>query len=240
MNKIKAVWIITRSVWVTFQTSITVIIRSKFTNATRQHFDKYSRNWARKILNIVKVKYKTVNPHNFSLEPNKQYIIMCNHSSLYDIPITIVALPWSIRMMAKKELFRVPIWGYAMKKSEHISIDREDRKQAVKDLEFAKEKMQSGIIIWIAPEGTRSRTGELLPFKKGAFMLALQTGATIVPIGIRGTKDILPAKTLNFKLNQTVEVHIGQPIDASQYTIRTRAKLMQAIEDNLRIAAGLN
>jgi len=217
-----------------------VIFKSFSKKKNRKAFDQYSRQWAKKILNIVKVHYKTFNPHHVTFEPNKQYIIMINHTSLYDIPITLAALPGSIRMIAKKELFKVPIWGHAMKRAEYISIDRKDRKQAVKDLALAKEKMKNGIVIWVAPEGTRSHNGKLLPLKKGPFMLALQTGATIIPVGIRGAHNILPAKTLNFNTHQSVEVHIGEPIDASNYTIKTRAELMTAVENNIRTAAGLD
>ncbi len=154
---------------------------------------------------------------------------MSNHSSLYDIPITFVAVPGTIRMLTKKELFRVPVWGRGLEAGEFISIDRRDRRQAMQDLERAKEKMKSGVTVWIAPEGTRSRSGFIGPFKKGGFMLALQTGATIIPVGIRGARQVLPARTLRFHLGCRSEVHIGRPIDAALYDLSTRDELMEEV-----------
>jgi 1-acyl-sn-glycerol-3-phosphate acyltransferase len=141
-------------------------------------------------------------------------------------------------MLTKKELFRVPIWGRGLAAGEFVSIDRYDREQAFRDLAAARDKMASGIVLWVAPEGTRSRDGRLGSFKKGGFMLALETGATIVPIGIRGARDVLPAKTLRFELDREAEVRIGRPIDASTYTIATRDALMAEVERQLRDLTG--
>ncbi len=142
-------------------------------------------------------------------------------------------------MLTKKELFRVPIWGRGLTAGEFISIDRHNRRQAFRDLEEARKKMESGIILWVAPEGTRSRDGSLGAFKKGGFMLALQTGATIVPVGIRGAHDVLPARSLALRLGQEAEVHVGEPIDASVYSIEQRDHLMAAVEAQIRRLAAL-
>src|SRR5262249_4599437 len=139
----------------------------------------------------------------------------------------------------KKELMRVPIWGLAMKRADFIFVDRENRTQAMRDLVVAKEKMMTGIAIWMAPEGTRSKNGKLNVFKKGGFMLALETGAIILPVGIRGAEKILPAKTLKFTLNQQVEVHVGKPIDTRNYTVKTRNELIKAVRQNIAEAARL-
>ncbi len=159
---------------------------------------------------------------------------MSNHSSLYDIPLTLLAFAGSIRMLTKKELFRVPIWGRGLRAGEFISIDRHDREQALRDLDAARDKMSDGITLWVAPEGTRSRHGELGPFKKGGFMLALQTGATIIPLGIRGARDVLPAKSLTFCLDREAEIHVGRPIDARRSTIETGDALMAEVERQIR------
>jgi 1-acyl-sn-glycerol-3-phosphate acyltransferase len=161
---------------------------------------------------------------------------MSNHASHYDIPLTMATIPGSLRMLVKKELCRIPIWGRAMKASEYISIDRTDRHQAKKDLELAKQKMESGIILWMAPEGTRSRTGELQPFKKGGFLLAFQTDAIIIPMSIRGAFNVLPPKTLDFQLHQHVDIHFSQPIDTKNYSIRDRERLMKDVEQAIRQA----
>jgi 1-acyl-sn-glycerol-3-phosphate acyltransferase len=166
---------------------------------------------------------------------------MSNHESLYDIPLLFVALPGSMRMLTKKELFRVPIWGRGLAAGEFVSIDRSDHEQALKDLEAAREKMASGISLWIAPEGTRSRDGTLGEFKKGGIMLAIRTGATIVPVGIRGSRDILPPKTLfNVRLGCMPEVHVGNPIDARDYGVENRDVLLALVRDRISMLAGIN
>ena len=93
--------------------------------------------------------------------------------------------------------------------------------------ETAKTLMKDGVMLWIAPEGTRSSNGKLGPFKKGAFITAIQAQAIIIPIGIRGAHEVLPARTFRYGTHQKVEVHIGAPIDASLYTIETRDELIQ-------------
>ena len=165
------------------------------------------------------------------LDLSKPYLFMSNHQSLYDIPILFTALKGRLRMVAKKELFSVPIWGPALQVSEFISIDRKDRYKAVQSLKEAARIMQSGINVWMAPEGTRSRDGKLLPFKKGGFMLALETGAQIVPVAIRGAGAVIPPKSFRLSLGHRVEVEFGPPIDASAYGVSNRDALMRDVRD---------
>jgi len=134
----------------------------------------------------------------------------------------------------------VPIWGRGMEVAEFISIDRHDHARALADLERAKKKMASGIALWIAPEGTRTRTADLGEFKKGGFMLALQTGATIIPIGIRGAREALPAGTFSLHPGTRAEVHIGAPIDTSRYSRETRDRLMSDVRQRIGDLAGID
>ncbi|WP_423202822.1 lysophospholipid acyltransferase family protein [Legionella busanensis] len=186
--------------------------------------------WSTKLLNLIGVKLVVFNPYHVEPQPGKATIIMCNHTSLYDIPISFKAFPnHSIRMLAKRELSKIPIMGKGMSATEFPFIDRKNRHQAIRDLAFARQLMESGIIMWIAPEGTRSKTGELAPFKKGAFITAIEAKATIIPIGIRGAYNILPPKTMRFNLNQKAEIHIGKPIDAAQYTLENKDELINTV-----------
>jgi 1-acyl-sn-glycerol-3-phosphate acyltransferase len=238
-GKLLTLWIIIKSFYVTLHISVLAIYYSYRSVDRRAACDGLLRWWSTRLLRFVGLTYETVDSHHLKFEPNRRYMIMSNHSSLYDIPIVFMALPpASIRMLTKKELFQVPVWGRGMVAGEFISIDRKNRKQAFRDLEEARKKMENGIVLWVAPEGTRSRTGELLPFKKGAFMLALQTGATIIPVGIRGAYDVLPAKTSRFHLGRHVQVHIGAPIDASQYKKQDRDQLMLDVEARIRELTG--
>ena len=228
---IRFAWIMLCSIGTTIYYSAKTIFYARKKPPNRQKLNEVITAWAQALLNIIDLKYDFIDSHHIQFQEQTPYIFMSNHLSLYDIPLLLVSLPGTIRMVAKKELFKVPLWGDAMQQTDFVSIDRENVTQAVKDLEVAAEKMKQGIRLWIAPEGTRSRDGQLQAFKKGAFNLAIQTGATIIPVTIIGTDQLLPAKTLHFRLGQKVQVHLGEPIDAKQYTLRDRMKLLQRVRE---------
>ena len=233
-GRLRTLWIVFRSVAVTLAISIPTILEVYRGNYRRADGDRRLRWWSRKLLSFIDLRVRVIDGENAAVPPGRPVILMSNHSSLYDIPLIFAALPGSIRMLTKKELFRVPIWGRGLAAGEFVSIDRTDLDQAKRDLAAARDKMADGIILWVAPEGTRSRDGQLGSFKKGGFMLALETGATIVPIGIRGARDVLPAKSLSFVLGRTAEVHVGRPIEASTYRDGGRAALMTEVDRRIR------
>lgn len=200
---------------------------------TREKIDRRIHWWAQQLIKIADVRLSVVGIEKIKYLPGKRYVIMCNHASHYDIPITFVAIPGSIRMIAKEELSRIPIFGKALKLAEFIFIDRKNLQQAIQNMAQAKTKMESGIVIWIAPEGTRTHTGQLSTFKKGGFRLAIDTGATIIPIGIRGTARVLPTKTWQFSCGENVEVHIGNPIETTDYSTQTLPELMQIVRTQM-------
>ncbi|MGC1182935.1 lysophospholipid acyltransferase family protein [Legionella sp.] len=236
LNKLRTAWIISVLFFYTAISSMRCICKYYFSTLTRAWTDKVIHHWVDQLLNKVKVEYTLVNPHNIHPEAGKATILMCNHSSAYDIPLSFKAFPnCSIRMLAKKELSKIPLFGKGMAAAEFPFIDRKQRYQAMKDLTYVKELMESGIIIWVAPEGTRSKDGKLAPFKKGAFVTAIEANAIIIPIGIRGAQNILPARTFSIHLNQKAEIHVGKPIDASQFSLKDKSQLIertyQAIKD---------
>lgn len=202
-----------------------VLLRAAFGRLHRAVVDRYTRDMSRLLLRLVRMDL-SVQGTLPDFSDGRRYLVLCTHSSHYDIPASFVALPGSIRMLAKKELFRVPFLGPAMRAAEFPSIDRHNRRQALTDLATARGMMEKGIVLWAAPEGTRSADGRLLKFKKGCFHLALDTEAMIVPVSIRGIHRVLPARTFRLNLGQKVEVHVGEPIDASRYEAAQLAELM--------------
>jgi 1-acyl-sn-glycerol-3-phosphate acyltransferase len=162
-------------------------------------------------------------------ETGEPFIVMSNHQSFYDIPVLYRSVPGRLRMVAKTELFRVPVFGRAMLDAGFVRVDRSDRAQAVASLKEASEKLRSGTRIWIAPEGTRSRTGALGHFKSGGFRMALDTKTRILPVSIDGTKAILPAHGVIVHRGKHVVVTIGPPIDPVPYGVDGRKLLMRDV-----------
>ncbi len=226
-------WVVLATVASTLKVSIQCLYMMARGRLTREYADGRAEDWSSRLLELVGLRLKVVE-NGFEQQPGARYVVMCNHASHYDIPISFQALlPRTVRMVAKKELSTFPIWGRAMLATDFIFIDRNNRHQAVKDLALAREKMEDGIMVWIAPEGTRSRDGRLGTLKKGGFMLALDTKAHILPLGIRGSKEILPADTLSISLNRQVEVHFGTPICAAEYGAERRDDLIAEVERQL-------
>ena len=210
-----------------------VILYSAIGRLDRLQMDYFARAWSARLLYLVRMQL-SVRGRFPEVDDGRRYIVLCSHSSHYDIPVSFVALPGSLRMLAKKELFRIPLLGTAMRAGEIPSVDRQNRQQALTDLQKARQMMESGIVLWAAPEGTRSADGQLLPFKKGCFHLALDTGAIIVPVVIRGIHRVLPANTFRLTLSQPVQLQIGTPIDASEFTFEQLDRLMQQVRSQMQ------
>ena len=169
------------------------------------------RVWVRVNLFIYGVRVDT--RRLAALDPRRPYVFMSNHRSQFDILAVVVALhEIQLRWVAKVELTRVPVFGWALKHTGHIIIDRSNRVQAVASLRAARAKMESGVSVVIFPEGTRSPPDQaLLPFKKGGFMLALETSFPIVPLAIRGSRRILPRGSWQ-PAPGAIDVVVGAPI----------------------------
>jgi 1-acyl-sn-glycerol-3-phosphate acyltransferase len=199
---------------------------------TPELIDEIFQKHSESVIKYTKARLAIINPNHIAPKPSQATIIMCNHVSLYDIPLTYLAFKgYRVRMLAKKELSKVPFFGRLMKACEIPTIDRHNRHQAIQDLNRVRELLAHGMVMWIAPEGTRSADGKLAKFKKGGFITAIQAQATIIPMVIKGANLILPARSLKFSLNQKVDVIIGQPIDASEYNLEQKEELMALVHN---------
>lgn len=236
MKKFNSFWGVIQLILITVDISIRTIVQywRGPLKMTRAWSDNTIQSWSRRLLNAAKVDLHVHHEHDIQIRPGHSYIVMCNHASHLDIPVSLVSLAgWSVRMMAKKELYRIPLFGKAMLSADFPMIDRKNRRQSLKDLAHARELMKNGIIVWVAPEGTRSMTGELGEFKRGAFVMAIDAKATIIPMGIRGAHKILPAQTLGLNLGERVDVFIGETIDASQYTSKEKDVLLSRVRESI-------
>jgi 1-acyl-sn-glycerol-3-phosphate acyltransferase len=142
----------------------------------------FARGWARTVLAGTGVRVRTTGKERAATADGCIYF--ANHESLFDIFVLLAALPGRLRFLAKKSLFSVPILGWSMAAAGYVPVDRDDRRQAAESLEIAAQRLRGGMRMIIFPEQTRTRTGEMLPFKKGGVILALRTGASIVPVAI--------------------------------------------------------
>ncbi|MCA9577072.1 MAG: lysophospholipid acyltransferase family protein [Polyangiales bacterium] len=163
------------------------------------------------------------------VDPTRPHLVVSNHQSTYDIFVLMHLYPAELRMIAKKEMFRVPFVGGAMAAAEFVNIDRGDNARAREALEVARRRIESGINIWIAPEGTRSEDGRLLPFKTGGFMLALQTGIPILPVTVVGTQHVLPAKQVRVHPGKRAGLRFHAPVDPAAYGTARRDELMEHV-----------
>lgn len=157
------------------------------------------------------------------------YVLMSNHASLLDVPCVFRAFPGSVRMVAKSELARVPLFGPAMRKAGTVIIDRGDRQKAIQQLAAARELLDQGVSLWIAPEGTRSKDGRLGEFKKGGFHVAVDLQIPILPIFIEGTRNVLETKSLVGRPGQRVSLEFGTPIPTAGTTAEDIPRLMREV-----------
>ncbi len=162
------------------------------------------------------------------LEPGRNYIFMSNHVSNLDPPVLITSIPGRCSVLVKKELFRVPVLGRGMKLSELVPVDRGDHDAAIESMHVAIGVLRKGLHMLIYPEGTRSGDGRLLPFKKGPFHLAMDSGVPVVPVTMLGTYEMWPRT--RFALQRgTATVVFHAPLNPREFT--DRDALANAVHD---------
>jgi 1-acyl-sn-glycerol-3-phosphate acyltransferase len=167
------------------------------------------------------------------IDPAGTYIFMSNHVSNLDPPVLVPLIPRRTSVLAKKEIWRIPILGKALDLAEIVPVERNNRDAALQSIRRAGEVMRHGINMTIYPEGTRSPDGRLLPFKKGPFHLAAETGFPIVPVTILGTEEMMP-KGQNIVKSGTATLVFHSPIDPKQFS--TREELMEAVRQAINSA----
>ncbi|HEY6951304.1 MAG TPA: lysophospholipid acyltransferase family protein [Bacteroidota bacterium] len=187
------------------------------------------RTWAKSVLRIFGVSVHLSGLDN--LEPGKTYVYVSNHASMFDIPAVIASIPEEVRIVYKKELAYVPIWGWSLAVGHYIAIDRFSAKDAMKSLDAAAEKIRNGASVLLFAEGTRTKTGKLQPFKRGAFSLAAKSGIPIVPLTINNSFNILPKGSLRVR-PADISLIVDKPISTA--TVDGKAdelKLMESVRN---------
>ena len=185
-----------------------------------------ARIWSKSILFVsgIKVDIEGLT----KIDPSKSYIYMSNHRSNFDIPVLLGCLPIQFRWLAKAELFKIPIFGRAMSGAGYVKIDRFNRESAFKSIDEVAAKMRNGISVMIFPEGTRSEDGNIKSFKKGGFVMAVDSGAPVVPVILRGTRSIMSKGSWRIKPGNVI-LSIEKPIDTTGYTRDTKDDLIKNV-----------
>jgi 1-acyl-sn-glycerol-3-phosphate acyltransferase len=191
--------------------------------------------WARYSCLITPMSVRVTGLEN--LDPSRSYVLVANHQSQYDIFVIYGWLPVDFKWVLKIELRKVPIIGPFCHRMGHVFVDRSNTEAALAAINSARERIRNGTSIMFFPEGTRSRDGKLLPFKKGAFNFAVDIGLPVLPLSIIGTKDVLPDKTTALFPGRAHLV-IHRPIPVEIYDRRNLDELMARARD--AIQAGLD
>lgn len=193
--------------------------------------DSLARFWARSLFFLAGIRI--LRPEGNRFPDGGPYMIMANHRSYLDPPLLISEAPYFLRFLTKRELFFVPIFGWTLFAMGQIPIDRKRKERAITSLKRARRLLKvTGIGILAFPEGTRSRSEELLPFKKGAFVFAIENSLPIVPVWIAGTRACLPKGSWRIRKGKVAYV-IGEPIPTSSYRYEQREELMERVRSQL-------
>lgn len=214
----------------TAKISVPTIVDALQGGADPRICDKRLSSWANHLLQQAKLRVETQGRE--LIEPGRSYIVMSNHQSLYDIPVMFQALQIPVRMVAKKELFRIPVMGGGMRGAGFIEIDRQNRHAAVRSLNEARERLLADqTSLWIAPEGTRSVDGRLGEFKRGGFHLALEAGLHILPATIDGSLRAHRSGSNHVNKGVTVRVTVSPSIDPVGYGKQNVRELMDRVRE---------
>jgi len=215
------------TVWITFAALATLVTRNRDTALI------IARRWyARPIFRILGARLEESPLPD--LDWSRPYIFLMNHQSMVDIPVAFAVVPVNLRFVAKHTLKHIPFLGWYMSMTGMIFINRGKRHEALRSLKEAGARIREGASILAFPEGTRSRDGALLPFKKGAFMLALESGVPIIPVVAEGSGRNFPAGTLFRIRPATIRVKLGAPIQTQGRDASERDALMQEVRDAMR------
>ncbi len=189
--------------------AIVTILSHPFDHRRGRIYHAIGRFWGRGILRICGLSLSIRGTEG--IERGRTYVYVSNHASLFDIPTVLAGCPGNVRIVYKKELEKIPIFGWCLKWGAYIAIDRASRTDAMRSVDEAAQKIRDGDSVLLFAEGTRTTDGYLQPFKRGAFNLAVRSGVPVVPLTINGTFKTL-RKGAFAVTPGPVELVLGSPI----------------------------
>lgn len=215
----------------TLRICIPTVVDAAVGRTTMARVDDRLTWWSKRVLDDAKATLDIQGEEH--IPAGEPLVVMSNHRSYYDIPTVYRTIPGPLRMVAKKELFRVPLFGTAMVAAGFVRVDRSDRQKAIVSLRESEELIQRGTRVWIAPEGTRTKTGKIGEFKSGGFHLALATNVRILPMVLTGTENIMSATSFDVTPGAHVKARVLEPIDTASYGRERRKELMNEVRQRM-------
>ncbi len=216
--------------------AMTVVVTSFFNRTLAR---KVGRFWCKGFVKLAGLRIETENMDRISAD--KRYVFIVNHASHLDIPIIMSIFPFHVSFIAKKELFQIPFFGWGIAAMGQVSVDRSNARNARKSITKAVEMLKrEDISLILFPEGTRSPDGKVKDFKQAAFALALESGATVVPLYLQGSHYALPKKKLLVRPGKVV-LHVGdilEPQDVSGFDKRSLSDHMHKQIVTMQESAG--
>jgi 1-acyl-sn-glycerol-3-phosphate acyltransferase len=193
--------------------------------------DVIGRIWCRLIIWTCGIRVELRGAEN--LRPGQSYVLISNHLSNFDVWATLATLPRPLRFVAKKELVRIPVFGWALAASDHIVIDRQNPEEAIETINAATSDSPDGVCILFYAEGTRSPDGKIHAFKKGGVALALRAGLPVVPVSVSGTANFLPKGCSVIRPSGQVKIVVDQPIETKDLTSLDRDALNERVRQRV-------
>jgi 1-acyl-sn-glycerol-3-phosphate acyltransferase len=202
-----------------------------FFDPNRRKQNAMARGWARTLLAVSGVNVKVEGLEK--IKEDGSYVFVSNHLSYMDTPVALANIPVQFRFLAKRGLFQIPFMGWHLARAGHIPVPRGDARAAVKTMTLAAQIVRDQqISLLIFPEGGRSRKGEMRPFMEGAAYIAIRAGVPLVPVGLIGTREVLPYGSGTMR-GGPVTMRIGDPIPTTQATIRDRLHLTEVLRQRI-------
>ncbi len=236
MNRLTGFFRLATAALFTLFVAIVAITGNLFDRRRGRVFFWLARRWARGVLAICGLRLNVKGAE--LLDRSGHYVYVSNHASLFDIPVLTAALPTDIRIVYKKELEKIPIFGWNLRWGPYIAIDRENKAEAVRSVEEAARRIHGGDSVLLYAEGTRTEDGRLQPFKRGAFNLAVKSGVPVVPVTINGTFRIMAKRSIAIRPGP-VEVVLSSPISVNpeggkEEELRVMEEVRRAIAETYR------
>jgi len=232
LNRLRAVMVLALAPFLTIFCSLLVLIGRGIFRIPVVKIQASPRLWGKVITAASGVKVRVEGLER--LDHGKPYIFVANHQSQFDIFVLDGYFDMDFRWLAKKELFRIPFFGWAMLLAGSIPVDRSHGRQALKSLDQAAKRIAAGASVIIFPEGTRSPDGKLQPFKAGGMQLAIRSGVELVPVAIMGTREILPKGKLLSRPGRVL-IRVGEPVASRDFTSKQKQELAELMHE--RVAA---